>query len=120
MPALALLPATLAQRHWACRTHSSSRGDHLDLGGVRRRAGPNTGDKHADAGRLRAGWRRLQSTMPIALRAGGTVGVLGCVVKAPSTLGAFTAQFSLGPRPSTRPASSRELLARKPGEALGP
>ena len=58
-----------------------------------------------------------------ALRAGGTVGVLGCVVKAPSTLGTFLRSFRwghvrqldrvsrqlwarawpLGPDPATRP-----------------
>ena len=31
-----------------------------------------------------------------ALRAGGTVGVLGCVVKAPSTLGTFLRSFRWG------------------------
>ena len=50
----------------------------------------------ADAGRFRAG-RRLHRRRD-ALRAGGTVGVLGCVVKAPSTLGTF-----LRTCPSTRP-----------------
>ena len=39
-----------------------------------------------------------------ALRAGGTVGVLGCVVKAPSTLGTFLRSFrQTGPLPHGRP-----------------
>ena len=46
-----------------------------------------------------------------ALRAGGTVSVLGCMVKAPSTLGTFL-RLSLGACPSTRP---REPPVAGPG-----
>ena len=48
-----LLPATLA-RHLGLRELVDR---HLDLGGAPGRA--NTGGQAADAGRLRAGWRRL-------------------------------------------------------------
>ena len=74
-----LLPATLA-RHLGLRELVDH---HLDLGGAPGRA--NTGDK----------------MLTLALRAGGTVGVLGCVVKAPSTLGTFLRSFRWGACPST-------------------
>ena len=38
-----------------------------------------------------------------ALRSGSTGRVLGCKVKAPSTLGTFLRSFPLGPRPPTGP-----------------
>ena len=46
-----------------------------------------------------------------ALRAGGTVGVPGCVVKAPSTLGTFLRSFRWG-HVRQLDRVSRELLAR--------
>ena len=46
-----------------------------------------------------------------ALRAGGTVGVLGCVVKAPSTLGTFLRSFRWG-HVRQLDRVSRQLLAR--------
>ena len=80
-----LLPATLA-RHLGLRELVDH---HHDLG---RRAG----DGRTRGTRCRR-WSlpRWQAADCIddadALRAGGTVGVLGCVVKAPSTLGTFCA-----------------------------
>jgi len=53
------------------------------------------------------------------LRAGGTEQLLGCVVKAPSTLGTFLRSFRWGHvRQSDR--VSRELLARAWGAGAGP
>ena len=46
-----------------------------------------------------------------ALRAGGTAGALGCVVKAPSTLGTFLRSFRWG-HVRQLDRVSRELLAR--------
>ncbi len=77
-----LLPATLAQ-HLGLRELVDH---HLDLGGAPGRA--NTGDKMLTlVASALAGGDCIDDTD--ALRAGGTVGVLGCVVKAPSTLGIF-------------------------------
>ena len=53
-----------------------------------------------------------------ALRAGRTSSVLGCMVKAPSTL-ALSCAASGGPRPPVGP-SSRELLARSWAAGAGP
>ena len=49
-----------------------------------------------------------------ALRAGGTASVLGCTVKAPSTLGVFLRSFSWG-HVRQLDRLSRELLARSLG-----
>ena len=77
-----LLPATLA-RHLGLRELVDH---HLDLGGAPGRA--NTGDKMLTlVASALAGGDCIDDAD--ALRAGGTVGVLGCVVKAPSTLGTF-------------------------------
>ena len=77
-----LLSATLA-RHLGLRELVDH---HLDLGGVPGRA--NTGDKLLTlvASALADGDCIDDAD---ALRAGGTAGVLGCVVKAPSTLSTF-------------------------------
>ena len=73
-----LLPATLA-RHLGLRELVDR---HLDLGGAPGRA--NTGDKLLTlVASALAGGDCIDDAD--ALRAGGTVGVLGCVVKAPST-----------------------------------
>ena len=73
-----LLPATLA-RHLGLRELVDH---HLDLGGAPGRA--NTGDKMLTlVASALAGGDCIDDAD--ALRAGGTVGVLGCVVKAPST-----------------------------------
>ena len=75
-----LLPATLA-RHLGLRELVDH---HLDLGGAPGRA--NTGDKMLKlVASALAGGDCIAAAD--ALRASGTVGVLGCVVKAPSTLG---------------------------------
>ena len=95
-----LLPATLA-RHLGLRELVDH---HLDLGGAPGRA--NTGDKMLTlVASALAGGDCIDDAD--ALRAGGTVGVLGCVVKAPSTLGTFLRSFRWGPRPSTRPGEPR-------------
>ena len=66
---------------------------HLDLGGAPGRA--NTGDKMLTlVASALAGGDCIDDAD--ALRAGGTVGVLGCVVKAPSTLGTFLRSFRWG------------------------
>ena len=54
-----------------------------------------------------------------ALRAGGTARVMGCTVKAPSTLGTFLRRFRWGHvRPLDR--VSREVLARAWAVGAGP
>ena len=91
-----LLPAILAQ-HLGLRELVDR---HLDPGGAPGRA--NTGDKLLTlVASALAGGDCIDDAD--ALRAGGTVGVLGCVVKAPSTLGTFLRSFRWGARPSTRP-----------------
>ena len=91
-----LVPATLA-RHLGLRELVDH---HLDLGGAPGRA--NTGDKMLTlVASALAGGDCIDDAD--ALRAGGTVGVLGCVVKAPSTLGYLPAQLPVGACPSTRP-----------------
>ena len=89
-----LLPATLA-RHLGLREYDH----HLDLGGAPGRA--NTGDKMLTlvASALAGG----DCIDDAGLRAGGTVGVLGCVVKAPLHPGDLPAQLPVGACPSTRP-----------------
>ena len=52
-----------------------------------------------------------------ALRAGGTEQVLGCTVKAPSTLGTFLRSFRWG-HARQLDRVSRELLAGAQGQAL--
>ena len=91
------MPATLA-RHLGLRELV----DHqLDLDGAR--AGQH-GGQAADAG---------------GVRAGGTVGVLGCVIKAPSTLGTFLRSFSWG-HVRQLDRVSRQLLARAWKAGAGP
>jgi hypothetical protein len=53
------------------------------------------------------------------LRSGGTAGVLGCVVKAPSTLGTFLRSFRWG-HVRQLDRVSRELLARAWAAGAGP
>ena len=81
-----LLPATLAQ-HLGLSQLVQQR---LDLGDAPGRA--NTGDKIMTlaASALAAGDCIDDAG---ALRAGGTAGVLDCMVKAPSTLGTFLRSF---------------------------
>ena len=54
-----------------------------------------------------------------ALRAGGTVGVPGCVVKAPSALGTFLRSFRWG-HVRQLDRVSRQLLARAWADGAGP
>ena len=100
-----LLPATLA-RHLGLRELVDH---HLDLGGAPGRA--NTGDKLLTlVASALAGGDCIDDAD--ALRAGDTAGVLGCVVKAPSTLGHLPAQLPVGGHVSQLDRVSRQLLAR--------
>ena len=107
-----LLPATLA-RHLGLRELVEH---HLDLGGAPGRA--NTGDKMLTlVASALAGGDCIDDAD--ALRAGGTVGVLGCVVKAPSTLGTFLRSFRWG-HVRQLDRVSRQLLARAWAAGAGP
>ena len=89
---------------------------HLDLGRAPGRA--NTGDKLMTllASALAGGDCIDDSD---ALRAGGTARALGCVVKAPSTLGTFLRSFRWG-HVRQLDRVSRELLARAWAAGAGP
>ncbi len=107
-----LLPATLA-RHLGLRELVDH---HLDLGGAPGRA--NTGDKMLTlVASALAGGDCIDDAD--ALRAGGTGGVLGCVVKAPSTLGTFLRSFRWG-HVRQLDRVSRQLLARAWAAGAGP
>ena len=107
-----LLPATLAQ-HLGLRELV---GHHLDLGCAPGRA--NTGDKLLTlVASALAGGDFIDDAD--ALRAGGTVGVLSCVVKAPSTLGTFLRSFRWG-HVRQLDRVSRQLLARAWAAGAGP
>ena len=107
-----LLPATLA-RHLGLRELVDH---HLDLGGAPGRA--NTGDKMLTlVASALAGGDCIDDAD--ALRAGGTVGVLGCVVKAPSALGTFLRSFRWG-HVRQLDRVSRQLLARAWAAGAGP
>ena len=107
-----LLPATLA-RHLGLRELVDH---HLDLGGAPGRA--NTGEKMLTlVASALAGGDCIDDAD--ALRAGGTVGVLGCVVKAPSTLGTFLRSFRWG-HVRQLDRVSRQLLARVWKAGAGP
>ena len=89
---------------------------HLDLGGAPGRA--NTGDKMLTlVASALAGGDCIDDAD--ALRAGGTVGVLGCVVKAPPTLGTFLRSFRWG-HVRQLDRVSRQLLARAWAAGAGP
>ena len=106
------MPATLA-RHLGLRELVDH---HLDLGGAPGRA--NTGDKMLTlVASALAGGDCIDDAD--ALRAGGTVGVLGCVVKAPSTLGTFLRSFRWG-HVRQLDRVSRQLLARAWAAGAGP
>ena len=99
-----LLPATLAQ-HLGLQELADS---YLDLGDAAGRA--NAGDKLLTlVASALAGGDCIDDAA--ALRAGGTASVLGCTVKAPSTLGTFLRSFSWG-HVRQLDRLSRELLAR--------
>ncbi len=89
-----ILPATLG-RHLG-RPELVDR--HLDLGRAPGRA--NTGDKVMTlVASALAGGDCIDDAD--VLRTGGTASAIGCVVKAPSTLGTFLRSFRWGPRPPT-------------------
>ena len=88
----------------------------LDPGGAPGRA--NTGDKLLTlVASALAGGDCIDDAD--ALRAGGTAGVLGCVVKAPSTLGTFLRSFRWG-HVRQLDRVSRQLLARAWAAGAGP
>ena len=107
-----LLPVTLAQ-HLGLRELVDH---HLDLGSAPGRA--NTGDKMLTlVASALAGGDCIDDAD--ALRAGGTVSVLGCMVKAPSTLGTFLRSFRWG-HVRQLDCVSRQLLARAWVAGAGP
>ncbi len=107
-----LLPATLAQ-HVGLRELVDR---HLDLGDAPGRA--NAGDKMLTlVASALAGGDCIDDAD--ALRAGRTSSVLGCTVKAPSTLGTFLRSFRWG-HVRQLDRVSRELLARAWAAGAGP
>ena len=107
-----LLPATLA-RHLGLPELVQQR---LDLGDAPGRA--NAGDKMLTlVASALAGGDCIDDAD--ALRAGGTVSVLGCMVKAPSTLGTFLRSFRWG-HVRQLDRVSRQLLARAWAAGAGP
>ena len=107
-----LLPATLA-RHLGLPELVQQR---LDLGNAPGRA--NTGDKIMTlVASALAGGDCIDDAD--ALRTGGTACTLGCVVKAPSTLGVFLRSFRWG-HVRQLDRVSRELLARAWAAGAGP
>ena len=107
-----LLPATLA-RHLGLGELVDR---HLDLGDAPGRA--NTGDKLMTlVASALAGGDCIDDAD--ALRAGGTTSVIGCLVKAPSTLGTFLRSFRWG-HVRQLDRVSRELLARAWAAGAGP
>ena len=107
-----LLPATLALHLGLGELVDR----HLDLGGAPGRA--NTGDKLMTlVASALAGGDCIDDAD--ALRSGGTARVLGCVVKAPSTLGTFLRSFRWG-HVRQLDRVSRELLARAWAAGAGP
>ena len=107
-----ILPVTLAQ-HLGLRTLVDN---HVDLGDAPGRANP--GDKLLTlVASALAGGDCIDDAD--ALRAGRTGRVLGCTVKAPSTLGTFLRSFRWG-HARQLDRVSRELLARAWGAGAGP
>ena len=107
-----ILPATLAQHLGLGELVDY----HLDLGSVPGRA--NTGDKMMTlVASALAGGDCIDDAD--ALRAGGTAGVLDCMVKAPSTLGTFLRSFRWG-HVRQLDRVSRDLLARAWPAGAGP
>ena len=91
-----ILPVTLAQRLGLRELVDK----HVDLGNAPGRA--NTGDKVLTlVASALAGGDCIDDAD--VLRTGGTAGAIGCVVKAPSTLGNVSAQLPVGPRPPAGP-----------------
>ena len=110
-----ILPATLAQGLGLPQLVDR----HLDLGRAPGRA--NVGDKIMTlvASALAGGPPAADIDDADALRAGGTEQVLGCTVKAPSTLGTFLRSFRWG-HVRQLDRVSRELLAHAWGGGAGP
>ena len=107
-----LLPVTLAQ-HLGLREVVDS---HVDLGDAPGRANP--GDKLlALVASALAGGDFIDDAD--VLRTGGTAGAIGCVVKAPSTLGTFLRSFRWG-HVRQLDRVSRELLSRAWAAGAGP
>ena len=107
-----LLPATLAQQLGLKELVDTQ----LDLGGALGRA--NVGDKLLTlVASALAGGDCIDDAA--ALRAGGTAGVLGHPVKAPSTLGTFLRSFRWG-HVRQLDAVSRQLLVRAWAAGAGP
>ena len=107
-----LLPVTLAQ-HLGLRKLVD---DHVDLGDAPGRA--NTGDKMLTlVTSALAGGDCIDDAD--VLRSGGTAGAIGCVIKAPSTLGTFLRSFRWG-HVRQLDRVSRELLARAWAAGAGP
>ena len=107
-----MLPTTLAQHLGLPQLVDR----HLDLGRAPGRA--NTGDKIMTlVASALAGGDCIDDAD--ALRAGGTAGVLGGTVKAPSTLGTFLRSFRRG-HVRQLDQVSRELLARAWRAGAGP
>ena len=107
-----LLPATLALRLGLNELADS----HVDLGNAPGRA--NTGDKMLTlVTSALAGGDCIDDAD--VLRTGGTAGAIGCVVKAPSTLGTFLRSFRWG-HVRQLDRVSRELLARAWAAGAGP
>ena len=107
-----LLPVTLA--------HHLGLGElvdrHVDL--VRCAGSSQPGGQAADAGGVGAGRRRLHDDADV-LRTGRTASAIGCVVKAPSTLGTFLRSFRWG-HVRQLDRVSREFLARAWAAGAGP
>ena len=107
-----ILPVTLAQR-LGLRELASN---HVDLGNAPGRA--NAGDKMLTlVASALAGGDCIDDAD--VLRIGGTAGAIGCVVKAPSTLGTFLRSFRWG-HVRQLDRVSRELLARAWAAGAGP
>ena len=111
-----ILPVTLAQRLGLRELV----GKHVDLGDAPGRA--NAGDKMLTlVASALAGGDCIDDAD--VLRTGGTADAIGCVVKAPSTLGTFLRSFRWG-HVRQLDRVSRELLARAwaagPGPGDGP
>ena len=107
-----ILPVTLAQRLGL----GELVGNHVDLGNAPGRA--NTGDKMLTlVASALAGGDCIDDAD--VLRTGGTAGAIGCVVKAPSTLGTFLRSFRWG-HVRQLDRVSRELLARAWAAGAGP
>ena len=107
-----ILPVTFAQRLGLRELV----GNHVDLGNAPGRA--NTGDKVLTlVASALAGGDCIDDAD--VLRTGGTAGAIGCVVKAPSTLGTFLRSFRWG-HVRQLDRVSRELLARAWAAGAGP